>query len=423
MRTDCISSLLAAPVTDLAANTLTAIGATAALSPFAMAADTASSGFGMGHLAVGAAAVAVGMGIQSVRTRFASRAMTQFRTDHLTQETAATERRAAYEQKMETEYVECPVLEYVRPFSHNKIHKDIAESHIKEMERYGPLNEARRKSLANFEEARGLALAYVLPSLDGVNIPKEARLIALPGGEALILGQSIVFSPFYMMATDVSNSFYRRFNCDHRSPSGLDAPNQPVVNVGLYDVGVKSFIDWMNRQYPVDGMKWRLPLEAELVFAMLGPDNNTDDATPDIANIRASGYGITLDVEDDKYRNGYGLIHIRGNVRKLAGNCCNFYDGRPFSRDPAVNPPAVSCVVRGESWDSDVNERIGTRHRRAPEIRDDKGDYVYIIEDIIANTTRFGYRSDGGMSWAYNLSKPQIGIRLVLAREDSYNFM
>jgi hypothetical protein len=65
-------SRYAASVTKLAARTFVAAGTTAALSPMAMAADSAS-GFGVGHAAAFAAGAVALKGIQMIRAKFATK--------------------------------------------------------------------------------------------------------------------------------------------------------------------------------------------------------------------------------------------------------------------------------------------------------------------------------------------------------------
>lgn len=219
----------------------------------------------------------------------------------------------------------------------------------------------RTRFAANFETEKQAALSRVLPSLDGVEIPAEAKLVVLPAGEFTMRDNygdlsrekpehRVVLSVFYMMECDVSNGFFRNFRLSHHSSDGFDGDNQNVVNVDHNDA--LGFANWMNENHGVAGMEWRLPTEAELEYAMRGKDQRTTDAVDlDRVNVHASDHGKTLDVDSEAHKNNYELFHIRGNVWKW---CLDRFGN--YLAEPVINPHGTTegdmFVLRGGGYGS-----------------------------------------------------------------------
>jgi sulfatase modifying factor 1 len=97
----------------------------------------------------------------------------------------------------------------------------------------------------------------------------------------------ILSQPFFMSATEVTNSQYELFDPEHKTKRGLHgvstADDHPVVMVSWQEA--VDFCQWLSKK---EGKTYRLPTEAEWEYACRAgtttPYNTGDTLTPEQAN-------------------------------------------------------------------------------------------------------------------------------------------
>ncbi|OQW49576.1 SUMF1/EgtB/PvdO family nonheme iron enzyme [Candidatus Raskinella chloraquaticus] len=152
---------------------------------------------------------------------------------------------------------------------------------------------------------------------------------------------------------------------------GMGRGNSPVIFVSFFDA--IAYAAWMSTK---TGATYRLPSEAEWEFAARGciaagcandPFGFGGDIGPDLANynwntayngsLRRQPRRQTMAVEEGSKANGFGLLHVHGNVAEWVQDCVNgSYDRLPENGAPATSGDCRSRVVRGGNWNDNPRE-------------------------------------------------------------------
>jgi formylglycine-generating enzyme required for sulfatase activity len=142
-----------------------------------------------------------------------------------------------------------------------------------------------------------------------------------------------------------------------------DRDDDPVVFVSYDDC--LRYCRWRSEKEGLPAGAYNLPTEAQWEAAARGGQTSVypwgDEITPDVCNTLEAGRGRTLPA-DQGARNGYGLVHIGGNVREW---CRDYYlDGyygspEACGPDPAgpAHPGLLNVrVVRGASFQDKASD-------------------------------------------------------------------
>jgi formylglycine-generating enzyme required for sulfatase activity len=143
---------------------------------------------------------------------------------------------------------------------------------------------------------------------------------------------------FWMAQTEVTNAQYRRFMHNHQSGEGLNAANQPVVNVT--SIQAEEFANWLSTQ---TGESFSLPTNEKWMYATLGGKNtielnilhkltkaceyNVSDLSLIDLYLDLDLMNATLGEEDvvcgDCYLSMIAITHFRKNAFGLYNMTCN----------------------------------------------------------------------------------------------------
>jgi sulfatase modifying factor 1 len=190
----------------------------------------------------------------------------------------------------------------------------------------------------------------------------------------------VTLKPFYLAATETTNSQYARFLAaiGHPEPlywqdKNLNAPNQPVVGVSWHDA--QAFCRWLTRE---TGVVHRLPTEAEWEAAarggLAGEPFPWGRELPDAGGGRRANYdskgfandGFALSAPVASFPpNGYGLFDMAGNVSQWGADQYT----PPGGWTPFAFP---ECRIRkGGSWRSQARDlRCAAREFSPPDTAD-----------------------------------------------------
>lgn len=223
------------------------------------------------------------------------------------------------------------------------------------------------------------ALSLELPSIEGLRLPVDTKLVRIPGG-VYMMGDSgsytetygllgdvdtmvdagsdgdpdekplhrVVLSPFYVSAYAVSNRLFRLYRKDHDSGMmfgdegvSVNGDKMPAVNIKGGRLDVLGFVAWMNKNYPGPaGLKWRLQREAEKEYLMR--DVNQSFKERKFYKHYAERFSYNITVDDKRFVNGYGIHNARANI----GEWCEDRYGN-YSERLVINP---SGAERGDQF-------------------------------------------------------------------------
>ena len=159
---------------------------------------------------------------------------------------------------------------------------------------------------------------------------------------------------FYMGKYPVTNEQYKQIMGSSPSPSGFDAPKQPVVGVSWDDA--KKFCALLSQKL---GTEYRLTNEAQWEYACVVGDIGTpyqnDNLTPKLANYN-SNVGQTTTEVGSYPPNAFGLYDMHGNVWEWCEddwheNYNNApIDGSAWIDKSKLNDYEAIKLLRGGSW-------------------------------------------------------------------------
>ena len=178
----------------------------------------------------------------------------------------------------------------------------------------------------------------------------------------------VTLSSFYMGETVVTQRLWRTVMYDN--PSKITGKHCPVVDINFDDC--LDFIDELNKimKDQLNGLKFRLPTEAEWEFAARGGicrKHYKYAGSNDIDKV--AWYEDNSDVLQKvglKLPNELGLYDMSGNIWEW---CSDIYGS--YSNDAVCNPKGASSgvdfVLRGGAWDSKaVSCRVSNRYKYNP---------------------------------------------------------
>jgi formylglycine-generating enzyme required for sulfatase activity len=145
------------------------------------------------------------------------------------------------------------------------------------------------------------------------------------------------------------------------NPSSIkNCDDCPVEQVNWNDV--QDFINKLNQRHPgrVEGMKYRLPTEAEWEYAARsGGKKEKFAGISSESELREYAWydensGNKTHPVKEKRQNGLGLYDMSGNIWEW---CSDWYDDDYYRKSPKDNPQGPSSglahVLRGGSWSSE----------------------------------------------------------------------
>lgn len=177
-----------------------------------------------------------------------------------------------------------------------------------------------------------------------------------------------------------AGGFGRRTDVDSFARCLREAPNAPVTGISWFEA--EAFCRWLNAARPRrDGLRWRLPTEAEWEKAARGGGQlSTDSANPFVqrrypwGNEWTAGRANAAGASDAPtpvglYPSGagpYGTLDQAGNVGEWCQDGYWMYGGATRS-DPLGMTSSAVRAVRGGDWTSSAREiRVSSRCWRAP---------------------------------------------------------
>jgi len=163
----------------------------------------------------------------------------------------------------------------------------------------------------------------------------------------------IISKPFYMSATEVTNSQYEQFEPNHRRFRGVkglsNEDDEAVVNVTWHEA--VAFCEWLSKK---DKRPYRLPTEAEWEYACRAGTTtrfNTGDDLPEIYQ-KSQKHKSRPDKVSTRVAvtppNAWGLYDMHGNVEEW---CYDWYGPYESGKqtDPVGRKTGLWKVVRGGS--------------------------------------------------------------------------
>ena len=244
------------------------------------------------------------------------------------------------------------------------------------------------------EEKTGIKLIWI----DGGCANMGSPLTEQDRGSDESLHQ-ICVKGFWIGATEISNSQYRRFKPDHDSGSfqgrPLNRDTQPVINVTWNNA--KAFTEWLSWEAGT-GKRFRLPTEAEWEYAARattttryywGNDidpryaNFSDRNDPSGASVQSLNDGQAVTAPVGSYlSNRFGLSDMAGNVWEWT---CSEYDRNYSGQEQGCSDRSANeglRVVRGGSWNNGPGDlRSAKRLSRKPDYRDTMTGFRVVMEE------------------------------------------
>jgi formylglycine-generating enzyme required for sulfatase activity len=215
-----------------------------------------------------------------------------------------------------------------------------------------------------------------------VEDPFKAELLDVPGG-VFQMGRAgklvqeapphnVTVGPFAMDKTEVTNGEYAEFvAATNRTPPSNWAGTKPVegqerwpvTDVSLADAN--AFAEWRSKR---DGVKYRLPTEAEWEFAARGGDEGNlypwgNKWAKGRAAIKDAGFASVQAVGTfPEGKAKWGHVDMIGNVWEWTSSTASYYSGSALTIIPAHRTWAI---IRGGSLasDADGNKPISNAYR------------------------------------------------------------
>jgi formylglycine-generating enzyme required for sulfatase activity len=210
----------------------------------------------------------------------------------------------------------------------------------------------------------------------------KAELLDVPGG-VFQMGRAgklvqeapphnVTVGPFAMDKTEVTNGEYAEFvAATNRTPPSNWAGTKPVegqerwpvTDVSLADAN--AFAEWRSKR---DGVKYRLPTEAEWEFAARGGDEGNlypwgNKWANGRAAIKDAGFASVQPVGSfPEGKAKWGHVDMIGNVWEWTSSTASYYPGSALTIIPAHRTWAI---IRGGSLasDADGNKPISNAYR------------------------------------------------------------
>ena len=247
------------------------------------------------------------------------------------------------------------------------------------------------------ENAIGLSLSWLEGGCFNMGSPATER----DRGRDEIAHQ-VCLKGFWMAATEINNSQFRRFKPAHDSGSfqkrSLNDDAQPVVNVTWEDA--RAFAEWLSWEAG-SGKRFRLPTEAEWEYAARAGTKTRyswgNDIDPRYANFsdRNDPTGSSIGNLDDGYAvtapvggyqpSAFGLRDMAGNAWEWTCSDYNPNYGGDEQRCSTLRANEGQRVVRGGSWNNGAGDlRAAKRMARKPDSRDGMTGFRVVMEDTNA---------------------------------------
>ncbi|MCA9065894.1 MAG: SUMF1/EgtB/PvdO family nonheme iron enzyme, partial [Planctomycetaceae bacterium] len=224
-------------------------------------------------------------------------------------------------------------------------------------------------------------------------IPPGRFLMGSPTSEASRnhepLHPTIISHPFLLSTCCVSQSLWRQVTNQNPAyfpvpPYAETAQRIPVEQVSWNDC--LTFLQLLNQQFPLSGMRYRFPTEAEWEFACRagtqtafwfgdrfdGTQANCRGTYPPTGSGRRCPETARTSPGDTYQPNAFGLHDMHGNLREWCQDWFreDYYDHAPVT-DPAGPDDGSSRVLRGGGWDTQsLYARSACRSHLAPDSRE-----------------------------------------------------
>jgi formylglycine-generating enzyme required for sulfatase activity len=181
----------------------------------------------------------------------------------------------------------------------------------------------------------------------------------------------ILTQPFYLSVTPITQEQYQKVmgtNPARFTPANGGGPEHPVEQVSWDDA--LAFCDKLTSLG--DGLRYRLPTEAEWEFACRAGTTTAFSAGPELSASVANILGRKTSRVAFYPANNFGLFDMHGNVWEW---CSDYYGEAYYAKAPSRNPSGPSDgefrVVRGGSWRNHAGTcRSAYRNALVPHNRD-----------------------------------------------------
>jgi formylglycine-generating enzyme len=139
----------------------------------------------------------------------------------------------------------------------------------------------------------------------------------------------------------------------NKTPIPISDSLKPVSNVSWYDA--VAYLNWLSKE---TGKKFRLPTEAEWIFAAKGGNKSKGFQYPGSNNLNEVAWFVENSDKrahniGEKMPNEIDLYDMAGNVREW---CSDWYGESYFKVSPEMNPPGPERgkvkILRGGFWGS-----------------------------------------------------------------------
>jgi formylglycine-generating enzyme required for sulfatase activity len=177
------------------------------------------------------------------------------------------------------------------------------------------------------------------------------RFVLVPGGTFTMGNEQfedsrprhrVRISPFYMMATEVTNRHYEAFRTRSRRGEYSPGTDEPVGELSRKEVLV--FIAWLGKR---DGRRYALPTEAQWEYAARGGIEGADYSWGNGIDGSQTLIGGTRTRPVASFApNAYGLFDMTGNVGEMVHEAPYPYP-RGEAVDPVYSDAGDEHIVRG----------------------------------------------------------------------------
>ncbi|MCU0725136.1 MAG: formylglycine-generating enzyme family protein [Planctomycetes bacterium] len=177
--------------------------------------------------------------------------------------------------------------------------------------------------------------------------------------------------PYWLAATEVTNSQYARFDPEHERSECSPGDHHPVADVRWDDA--RRYCEWLSGRGP---LAVRLPSESEWEYACRAGSTTEYCFGDDEAGLGECGWfgrpwGDSAREVGTRRANRWGLFDLHGNVWEWCGDRWHDdYEGAPGDGTAWTEGAASFRVDRGGGWDNPaVYCRSAGRGRRPPDAR------------------------------------------------------